>query len=60
MGRVVERWNSIDVMKLVMAIVVVAIHTYPSKCYENKVIMNLYSAFLDLQYRFSLFLLVFS
>ena len=39
-----KQYNSIDLMKLIMALVVVAIHTEPLVRCENIVVLNLYKA----------------
>ena len=42
-----KQYNSIDLMKLIMALVVVAIHTEPLVRCENIVVLNLYKAISD-------------
>ena len=39
-----KQYNSIDLMKLIMALVVVAIHTEPLVRCENIVVLNLYKS----------------
>ena len=42
-----KQYNSIDLMKLIMALVVFAIHTEPLLRCENIVVLNLYKAISD-------------
>ena len=45
-----KQYNSIDLMKLIMALVVVAIHTEPLVRCENIVVLNLYKAIFTNNY----------
>ena len=45
-----KQYNSIDLMKLIMALVVVAIHTEPLVRCENIVVLNLYKEFQMLRF----------
>lgn len=42
-----KQYNSIDLMKLIMAIVVIAIHTEPLVRCEKIAVLNLYKAISD-------------
>ena len=50
-----KQYNSIDLMKLIMAIVVIAIHTEPLVRCEKIAVLNLYKAISDVAVPFFFF-----